>query len=440
MKIRRVLLTAAITFLTQVCNAQIQNRLKVNDDIHVRYAYGRMQPYSLDNLRLSDSIYYIGETHNDIRLKSLALTLEMPVRYYNREFDRMDSIAAELRRLIGGRQAIEVNEFYYSAIFDYCQFLISTDRATDAMLQARDLQRRAQERGSDMGRMFATKTIGLIQSYRSNSALAIQNFQKAAEYCIRSKNEQELPNLYILIAQEMIKTGNHEEAMHYCTLAEEYQDFFPSLRVNTAITKAYIYKSQGNTEGFLDCYRSIINDPFYLTQVGSEKRNELDINYLRTIRLFNEALALADSMDTSKDRHRQKYEIYAESGEYINAYNQLKSLMAVKDSIYIAVQNEDMAILDAEMNNAQLRAHAEKLKAQNQMTVVICVLIMLMVALFAIILSAWNLDQNLNELKKKNREFHTTREAYQRELRTKELENEMKIKIIQNRPNNRYDL
>lgn len=440
MKTRICLIILMVISLIPRCNAQIQNRLKVSDDIYLRYAYGRMQPFNLDNIKLADSIYYIGHENEDKRLMSLALSLELPVRYYTGEYARMDSIASELKRLIGERQAIEVNEFYYAAIFDYTQFLISTGRVSDAMLEARDIQRRSQERGSKLGLMYASKTIGLIQAYRSNSVLAIQNFRKAAAYCIETKNEQELPNLYILTAQELMKLGDYDQAAEYCSQAEEYQDYFPSLKVKTAMIKAYLYKSQGNTDAFLKCYRDIINDPFYFTQVEQNKRNELDICYLKTIGLYSEALTLADSLDTPKERHSRKHEIYAETGDYTKAYSQLLSLMSVKDSIYITVQNEDMAILDAEMNNVQLRAHAEKLRMQNLMTVIISFIVMLMIALFAIILSMWNLDQNLNEMKKKNREFHITREANQHELRTKELENEMKVKIIQNRPKNHYDL
>jgi len=434
---KRILFLLTLAALSQFCPAQIQNRLKVKDEIHVRYAYGRMQPYSLDNIRLSDSIYNLGVADNDNKLKCLALSLELPVRYYTKEFERMDSIAAEMKRLGGGKKQKELNEFYYSAIFDYCQFLIETDRATQAMLQARDIQRQAQERGSTLGKMYACKTIGLFQIYRSNSILALDYFRKAIEYCKQSKNEQELPNLYILMAQELIKLNRIPEAKEYTRLAEEYQDFFPSIRIRTALSRAYIYKAEKQNDDFIVEYQNITNDPLYKTQVELDRRNHLEITYLRIIGEYRKALDLAETIEMSKTRLELKYQIFEEIDDYNNAYIQLQDLLNEKDSIYLAVQNEDMAILDAEMNNAKLRADADKLKAQNQMTVVISFLVMLIIAFLAIILSAFNLEQNLNGMKKQNREFHIAREAYQRALDTKELENQMKIKIIQNRPKNR---
>ena len=110
--------------------------------------------------------------------------------------------------------------------------------------------------------------------------------------------------------------------------------------------------------------------------------------------------------------------------------------MTEKDSIYIKVQNEDMAILDAEMNNAQLREDAQKLKAQNQTTVLLGFLAMFAIAFFSILLSQWQLRQNLDEMKQKNNQMLIARRAYQKALDSKEAENNLKIKILQNRKPN----
>ena len=110
--------------------------------------------------------------------------------------------------------------------------------------------------------------------------------------------------------------------------------------------------------------------------------------------------------------------------------------MAEKDSIYIKVQNEDMAILDAEMNNAKLRAEAERLKHQNQMTILLGFLVMFGIAFFAILLSQWQLRQNLDEMRRRNAEVIRARRAFQKAMDAKEAENANKIKILQNRTTN----
>ena len=83
--------------------------------------------------------------------------------------------------------------------------------------------------------------------------------------------------------------------------------------------------------------------------------------------------------------------------------------MAEKDSIYIKVQNEDLAILDAEMNNAQLRQDAERLKAQNQMTILLGFLVMFFIAFASILVQQWQLRQNLEEMRIKNNEAMANR-------------------------------
>ncbi len=159
--------------------------------------------------------------------------------------------------------------------------------------------------------------------------------------------------------------------------------------------------------------------------------------YLQSKGLFNEALAKADSLGTARDRYELKHGIYAAQRRFEPAYGEISALMSEKDSIYIRVQNEDMAILDAEMNNAQLRQDAERLKAQNQMTIMLGFLVMFAIAFMAILLSQWQLRQNLEEMRKKNTQMLASRRAFQKAMEAKESENDYKIKILQNRTTNR---
>ena len=61
-----------------VCAAapgQIVNRLRVDQKTFIRYAYGRMQEFSSDNLPLADSLYREGELQGNFRLKCLGLSI-----------------------------------------------------------------------------------------------------------------------------------------------------------------------------------------------------------------------------------------------------------------------------------------------------------------------------------------------------------------------------
>ena len=304
------------------------------------------------------------------------------------------------------------------------------------MLEARAMERIAGEEKSALGKMYAHRIVGLIQSYRTNSYLAIQNFTKAAGYCKEARSEQELPNLYILIAQEYIKMKEFGPAEDYCVQAEHYQEYFPSLRIKTRMTRAYLYNAQEDWQAFWDTYDALVADPLYKMQADSDARYSMDVAYLQSRGLFEQALAKADSLGTARDRHDRKHAIYAAQGAFRPAYGELNALMAEKDSIYIRVQNEDLAILDAEMNNAQLRQDAERLKNQNQTTILLGFLVMFAIAFVAILMQQWQLRENLDEMRRKNNEALAARRAFQKAMDAKESENDYRIKILQNRTTN----
>ena len=60
-------------------------------------------------------------------------------------------------------------------------------------------------------------------------------------------------------------------------------------------------------------------------------------------------------------------------------------------------------------------------------------LVMFAIAFFSILISQWQLRENLDDLKKKNNQSVIARQAYQKALDAKEAENAMKVKILQNR-------
>ena len=423
-----------LLFCTVCASAQIVNRLKVDDDTFQRYAWGRMQQFNPANLALADSLYRVGTERENFRYKCLGLSLEFPVRFSQGEYDRMDEAVAEIKQMLGSRK--DTRSFFYPTIHEYCQFLIHIGRASDAMLEARAMERIATQEKSPLGHMYAHRIIGLIQSYRTNSYLAINNFTAAADFCTQARSEQELPNLFLLISQEYIRIKDFRSAEDYCEKAEAYMDFFPSLRVLTRMTRCYLYEAQKDWKKFYATYESLTGDPLYKVQADADSRFGMDVAYFQSKGLFDKALAVADSLSTARDRYERKHGIYAASGSFEPAYGELYSLMTEKDSIYIRVQNEDMAILDAEMNNARLREEAERLKAQNQITILLGFLVMFAIAFFAILLSQWQLRQNLDEMRRKNNQMLAARRAYQKAMDAKESENAYQIKILQNRTTN----
>ena len=88
------------------------------------------------------------------------------------------------------------------------------------------------------------------------------------------------------------------------------------------------------------------------------------------------------------------------------------------------------------MNNAQLREDAQRLKAQNQITILLGFLVMFAIAFISILVQQWQLRANLDEMRRKNNEALSARRAFQKAMDSKEAENDYKIKILQNRTTN----
>lgn len=437
-RLRSILPFLVLCLAALPVRGQIVNRLKVDDATFQRYAYGRMQLYNPANLQLADSLYQEGERQNNFRYKCLALSLEFPVRFSEGDYNRMTAAVEEMKALLIEKK--EVRTFYFSTLHEYCQYLVHIGHMPEAMLEARAMLRMAGEERSPLGKMYSYRILGLIQSYRENAYLAIGNFQKAAQFCKEARAQQDLPNLYILIAQEYVKMRQFADADAFCREAEDFQDFFPSIRVKALMTRAYLSYAREDWDGFKEIYDRLLADPLYTVQAEPDARTEMDVCYLRSRGLLEEALAEADSLGTSVRRHSYKHGLYAQLGRFGSAYSELDSLMNDKDSVYIKVQNEDLAILDAEMNNAALREEAQRLKAQNQMTILIGFIVMFAIAFLAILLSQWQLRENLDEMKRKNTQMLVARRAYQKALDAKEAENALKIKILQNRKSNTFKL
>lgn len=433
MGIKRIV--ALFMIAVSVCaSAQIRNRLGVGNELYLKYANGRIRQFDESNILLADTIYRYGVHKNDSRIRMLALSLELPPRFIRDDRERVDEIVGELKSMANYNS--RMREFYFLTMYDYCSMLIMAGRIQDAMLEARGMSSAAANSGSSLGQMYAHRVIGLIQSYRSNSELAVYNFKKATEYCVKAKEEQELPVIYNMIARELIKLGRFDEVEEYCSMAEEFQDFYPSLRVKTLMTKVYLYDAQDRADDFDRVYQELIHNPLYRSQTDRDTRLMIDICWLRSRGRLQEALQKSDSLATDKDRFGQKHLIYALDNDYLNAYSQLNGLMAAKDSIYIAVQNEDMAVLDAELNNARLRLEAQRLKSQQEMSIMFGFIILFMLVTVAILFSQWNLKNNLDHMRERNRRELEARNAYRKAIDSKELENEMKTNILQNRQTN----
>lgn len=423
---RRSLFIACL-LLCLGAQAQIVNRLRVDQPTFLRYAQARMREYDPANLELADSLYQVGVRYGNLRYKCLALSLEMPARFARGEYDRMDVIAAELKGLLGNRK--DLREFYFVTLHEYAEFLLRANRISEAVLEARAMSRLASQEKNPLGRMYSYRVIGLIQSYRSNARQAADNLEQAVHFCREARAEQELPSLYLLLALEQMKLGEFAKAHRSCEEAARYQDFFPSMREKVLMNQALLYHAEGDIPSFWTCYDQLKDSPALL-----------EVLYLRTRGRLKEALEKTAALDSSRERLEQQHEIRAQLGAYDQAYNSLMQLMAEKDSAYLRIQDEDVAILEAEMDNASLREEAERQKTRNQFLLMGGFLLMFLMAFLAVLFHHWRVRDNLDQMRAQQNSLLMARRAYRQALDAQEAENALKIKLLQNKQYNTIPL
>ncbi len=419
----RHLLLIACLFLCVGAQAQIVNRLRVDQPTFLRYAQARMQEYNPANLEWADSLYQEGVRHGNLRYKCLALSVEMPVRFAQGEYERMDVIAAELKGLLANRK--DLREFYFVTLHEYAEFLLRSNRISESVLEARAMSRLAVKERNPLGEMYSYRILGLIQSYRNNAGLAVENLLLAIHFCREARAEQELPNLYLLLAQEQMKLGEFQEAHQSCNEAAKYQDFFPAMRDKVLMNQALLYHAQGDMDSFWACYDQLKDTPAIL-----------DVVYLRSRGLLKEALERTKAIDSGMERLEQQHAIQAHLGKYDEAYGSLLELMAQKEEAHIRLQNEDLAILEAEMDNARLREEAERQKNRNQFLLLAGFLLMFFLGFLSVLIHQWRVRDNLDQMRAQQNSILMARRAYRQALDAKEAENAVKIKLLQNKPYN----
>lgn len=436
---KRVLLAIIIQALTAFPSAaQIFNRMGVDESTFLRYAAGRLQPYDLSNLALADSLYKVGlDTGND-KVRLLALNLQIPALFAQGNTARMTQTVAEAKTIAGPHASCK--DFLYQTVTDYCHHMILSGHASEAMIEAREMYRKASATDDQYGLMCSCKVIGGVHMFRSNPRQALRYLEKAVGFASKAGVDQELPSIYIQMAQEHIKLGDFATAQLYCDRAAQFQEFFPSLKVQTALTMAWISYEKGDLEALSEYYHKLQSNPLYKLQVDSHRRKELEVVWKKAQGRLAEAAASADDLETSLDSFEQAHVVYAQTGDYRKAYNSLLDLVAMKDSSYIKVQNEDMAVLDAEMNNAQLREDAQRLSFQNRTIVLVSFFCLVLLAVCALLISRSVIHSNLEALRRKNKEMRNARQEYIHALETMEMQNAMRVKLIQNTVINHYNI
>jgi len=429
----RIGLAAALllTLVSAVAYGQIQNRLGVDDDVFTIYARARVLPLNPDNLATADSLYAIGSQRNDYKIKSLALVLAFPAQFARGEYEDMDASIEEINEIYESHP--DINDIYYSAQFSYCQFLMAINSQQKAFQSARSTVKKAETTETDYGKMVAYRGLAYVYENRNNLTKAVEYYKLAVEHCEKTDaSPLEMATINVMIAHDLTQMGRVEEAEHFIRLVEPYADGSVQIHCLYLFVKAQMAYEKKDVDDFLKCHDALLSYPNTKFAIDEEtlkvltvKRNLLTGNYA-------EAESQAFRVKEELLRHSLLLETYQKSQYYQGASAEFDRILNIRDSLSVLIQDEDVATMDAELQNARIRSEADAERSNLMKILFLTVaLAMFLAMLVALTYSAREKKHNL-ELKASNSALQTAREIVEEAFDEAKKANQVEARFIQN--------
>ncbi|MCQ2147891.1 MAG: HAMP domain-containing histidine kinase [Bacteroidales bacterium] len=420
----------ALTVSALNLTAQVQNRLGVEESIFEPYSKCRLSPYDVDNISICDSIYSIGVQRNDYKIKTLALNAVLPAYYMLEDLDMMNKTIQEIKDIQYSHP--DINDIYFAALYSYCNYLIFFDKLSDSLLEAKQMLERSTEIGEPYGMMLAYRTMAIIYQYRSNSALAVECYKRALEYSESANASVEQDNIRIQLAQEQINAGLYDNARETLSVIARSIDNDENLRLQYYFVSAYLGDNTGDHESFWKYYNLVKDEPMYESIIGEEDRALVEIDYLLSKGEIDKAEQVALEYLPDQSRHMILSEIYGKKGLYKLAYEESTAFNKIKDSLSVAVQTEDVAMLDAQMANAELKHESLQYKSRvRTMTLSVALIIFIIISILSI-LNIIREQKHKRALKAKNYELIEAKKTTEAALEKAKESDAIKTRFLQN--------
>jgi len=412
------------------CRLQAQNNpYKIDDRLYPIFMRADRQSKTPQGLDTADSLRLEARRLDDKKAECLAYTI--PVKYYMEKSD-YPQLEKAVKALMEISRANDYLQYYYYAYNQHITYLLNNHRPLRALQMTEEMKQQAEKDRYPYGMYTCIRTISRIYSTRGQEALANQYNLEALEYMLKELPDQDPAQLYAEIAQYYSLQGKDlKTAMEYCEKAEQNAKTERSALLPLIQKCIILYRTKRYSEFkrlFLQLekktaqYKSIHNS-INMTKLRIAK-NIVDRNYTR-------AHQYADSLQdlNAKWAHAQ---IYEASGMYQQCIAYLRMWHDGKDSLATKLQMSDIAELNVQIGNQQLKMQNMQLELKQQQSasryrLIIFSVIIICLALSLVYLISYLRRRNKtnNELRAKNEELRIARERA-------EVANRMKTAFIQN--------
>lgn len=333
--------------------------------------------------------------------------------------------AIEMGRMAGAiaNEHGEDEAYYESA--DFIVGLLSFEgKNYQALKEAQDMAKKAVNDKSQYGLIISNYCLGKIFSYRGDPQLSISYFEKEIDNMKGRKMHKHLYTTYLYLAQCYRQRLRNDKAMECIKLAEKYATEEID-RYNVEFTALVLLFDVITPNEFSKRYLKVIDNPLYHSVVDSETQTMLRIMNLISNDRSTEALALTRELSTPTQRLEMRISALKQLKRYEEAMALKDSLQLYNDSVQSQLQTEDLAAVEASMNDTKLQIEGERKVQKSRNAIGILVIMLLLVTTLSFAYVIKRRKRFIEDMRKKNGELISAQKQIEKAL-------EMKTSFIHN--------
>lgn len=386
-------------------------------DTYIRYFDSGLDKYD-EMVSIADSMYKAGERTGNYPVQINALMMRCQAYSLKEDLDGILEIHKQAMELARQNQH---SHLYFSMYYSYCSYLRDKSKV-DAFLATKDLIAEAQKIGNDNGLRNGHLLLGNFQLYdRQDAHLALDEFKYVEQLCKKNNNKlgSFLVDLYAEMAQACLSIRNYPEAKKYLDKMRTVGGYGDEYTTTSYYLTYFSYAEKvGTAEEVDEIYHKYFDTSGIRMRYNDDALLSFKMRWLTKTGRYNEALATAPLLNDMKSRYACLVDVYKGLGRYKEALECQQHLEEINDSILHEISTTDIAIMNAQMHNSELREENEHAISQRNKTIFLFTIVILALIIMGVTIMHQRQKSANRKLQKANDVKASFIQSMSHELRT----------------------
>lgn len=343
----------------------------VDEEIFARYSQAYARQIDPDNIALADSLYAVGCERNDPKIKMLALQLELLPQFVSGNEERVKAIADETEAI--GLQYPETQEVYFFVHLNIVHLLSCYEDIVQSTTYARRLFANSKNT-SKRSQFLAYRALAEVYSARKDFISEYDCLQRALDLCEEEGVDggiESRVSFLLTVGENFVNLHRFDEAFEMEARAENLiESCSPAtqgmLKYMTGIMRFMTcYEAKMYPEA-VTAFEKILSMDCLPAFESPDRIDAYMAKYFLCRREFNNALAALKRCGIPELQDEIGERIYAESGDFANAYAAASRISERTDSLLFLANSADEAFFEKELEVGVLRAENAEIKLRHQ--------------------------------------------------------------------------